>query len=591
MKLNNKGFALTSIIYMLIVLFLMILLLILANLATRKVVLDKIKNDVKENLNQGGLLAQNTYTVTFDPTIGQINQKTKQVKYNEPYGELPTPTREGYKFIGWTSKNLAPEINNQNYNLYNYENRTTTEFREENGTNYIRINGNTSDTNIDTMWAIHSTQKMKLNQGEYTLSFDVRTQNALATQSIKKIIVEGSNTIGRTGIYVNQSVPYVKTNVLSNIENDYIFDNDGQWHHFTSKVTIPYYTNDALITIGNDAPNLYGPNSYIDIKNIQLEPGNTATAYEPYFGNITSDTIVTRGENHTLYAMWEKKESTLITGPEFNAKIKQLAGNNGATPDTDDTNITSVQRANSLPNFELTNNNIVSTNDSNTPTYAWFDNSTIYYYTEALSLYTNADASHMFKRLKNLTSLNVSTFDTTKTTNMQMMFSILPKIETIDVSNFDTSNVTSMYAMFNSFDTNNGSYQSSLKNISFGNKFNTSKVTNMRSMFAYCSKLESLDLSTFDTKNVTTMYHMLTCTSRLTSLDLSTFDMSSVTDISDIINPMGSLQELKTPKVYPSNASLTFTLPKTMYDTSNNAYTTLGSGSPTETLLKDTQTN
>ena len=117
MKLNNKGFALTSIIYMLIVLFLMILLLILANLAQRKVVLDKIKNDVKTNLNQGGLIAKNTYTVTFDPTIGQINQTSKQVTYNEPYGELSTPTREGYKFIGWRGKNLAPEINENNYTV------------------------------------------------------------------------------------------------------------------------------------------------------------------------------------------------------------------------------------------------------------------------------------------------------------------------------------------------------------------------------------------------------------------------------------------------------------------------------------------
>ena len=74
MKLNNKGFALTSIIYMLIVLFLLTMLLVLANLATRKVVLDKIKNDVKYNLNQGGLVAQNIYIVTFDPTIGQIDQ-------------------------------------------------------------------------------------------------------------------------------------------------------------------------------------------------------------------------------------------------------------------------------------------------------------------------------------------------------------------------------------------------------------------------------------------------------------------------------------------------------------------------------------
>ena len=305
MKLNNKGFALTSIIYMLIVLFLLTMLLVLANLATRKVVLDKIKNDVKYNLNQGGLVAQNIYIVTFDPTIGQIDQTSKQVKYNEPYGELPTPTREGYKFIGWRGKNLAPEINNQNYILYNFENRTTTEFREENGTNYIRINGNTSETNIDTMWVIRSAQKIKLYQGQYILSFDIRSQNALATQSIKKILFGSGNSIGRTGIYVNQSIPFVATNILSTIENDYIFDNDGQWHHFTSKVTIPYDTIDALIVIGNDAPNLYGPDSYIDIKNIQLESGDTATSYEPYFGNITSDTIVTRSENHTLYAMWE----------------------------------------------------------------------------------------------------------------------------------------------------------------------------------------------------------------------------------------------------------------------------------------------
>ena len=296
MKLNNKGFALTSIIYMLIVLFLMILLLILANLAQRKVVLDKIKNDVKTNLNQGGLLAKNTYTVTFDPTIGQINQTSKQVTYNEPYGELPTPTREGYKFVGWTSKNLAPEINDGNYTVKNY--RTTSEFKSENGENYIRINGNPSTTYIDTLWILYSKNIKNLNQGEYTLSFDVRSENAKERQYIRK---RTGNTDGKTGIYINSANI---NNIISNIENDYIFDNDGQWHHFTSKITIPYYTENALIVIGNDLPNLYGTGSYIDVKNIQLEPGDTATSYEPYQA-YTSDTIVTKQENHTLYAMWE----------------------------------------------------------------------------------------------------------------------------------------------------------------------------------------------------------------------------------------------------------------------------------------------
>lgn len=58
MKLNNKGFALTSIVYMLIVLFLMIMLLILSSLAARKTVLDKLKNDVKTKLGQGGIATE-----------------------------------------------------------------------------------------------------------------------------------------------------------------------------------------------------------------------------------------------------------------------------------------------------------------------------------------------------------------------------------------------------------------------------------------------------------------------------------------------------------------------------------------------------
>lgn len=306
MKLNNKGFALTSIIYMLIVLFLLTMLLVLANLATRKVVLDKIKNDVKYNLNQGGLVAQNIYIVTFDPTLGQIDQTSKQVKYNEPYGELPTPTREGYKFIGWRGKNLAPEINENNYDTWHYEKRTTSEFKSENGEKYIRINGNASNDNIDTLWRISGKNKLAiLNEGTYTISFDIRSQNAKANQYIAKFYVSneaGYNTQGKTGIYLNN---LDKENLLSSIEKNYNFDNDGEWHHFTSKVTIPYDTKDSLIAIGNDVPNLYGENSYIDIKNIQLESGDTATSYEPYFGNVTSDTIVTRGENHTLYAMWE----------------------------------------------------------------------------------------------------------------------------------------------------------------------------------------------------------------------------------------------------------------------------------------------
>ena len=258
---------------------------------------NKYKYEYKEEND-----CNNVITVTFDPQGGQLDQTTKQVIPNDTYGNLPTPTREGYKFIGWTSKNLAPEINESNYTSDHFNNRTTTEFKSENGENYIRINGQDLTGSKDTLWRIVTINKIKLYQGNYTLSFDVRSENSKERQYIYK---KNGTTDGKTGIYINSATNI--NNMISNIENNYNFDNDGQWHHFTSKVTIPYDTSDALILIGNDQPNLYGENSYIDIKNIQLEPGDTATSYEPY-QEYTSDTIVTKQENHTLYAIWQANE-------------------------------------------------------------------------------------------------------------------------------------------------------------------------------------------------------------------------------------------------------------------------------------------
>ncbi len=44
----------------------------------------------------------NQYTVTFDANGGTVDTKTMTVTYGDTYGTLPTPTRPGYKFWGWT---------------------------------------------------------------------------------------------------------------------------------------------------------------------------------------------------------------------------------------------------------------------------------------------------------------------------------------------------------------------------------------------------------------------------------------------------------------------------------------------------------
>lgn len=42
-----------------------------------------------------------TYTVTFDPNGGIVNPTSKEVIYQDVYGELPTPEKNGYTFTGW----------------------------------------------------------------------------------------------------------------------------------------------------------------------------------------------------------------------------------------------------------------------------------------------------------------------------------------------------------------------------------------------------------------------------------------------------------------------------------------------------------
>ena len=63
-----------------------------------------------------------SYTVTFDANDGVVSTTSKQVAQNQPYGELPVPTRDGYQFGGWyTEKENGTKI----------ESTTTVELAED----------------------------------------------------------------------------------------------------------------------------------------------------------------------------------------------------------------------------------------------------------------------------------------------------------------------------------------------------------------------------------------------------------------------------------------------------------------------------
>ena len=123
------------------------------------------------------------------------------------------------------------------------------------------------------------------------------------------------------------------------------------------------------------------------------------------------------------------------------------------------------------------------------------------------------DMSNLFYNLNGIKDLDLSSWDTSNTTNMSMMFS---KSDFNAPLNFDTSKVEDMSFMFSrsnfnhplNFDTCNVVTMSMMFSNSVYNHplyFNTSNVGNMASMFANSKYNQPLN---FDTSNVEDMNGM-----------------------------------------------------------------------------------
>ena len=144
--------------------------------------------------------------------------------------------------------------------------------------------------------------------------------------------------------------------------------------------------------------------------------------------------------------------------------------------------------------------------------------------------------SNWFNSFRELTSvIGLNNLDTSKVTDMSSMFSDCNSLEELDLSSFDTSKVTDMKCMFK--DCN------SLEELDLSS-FNTGKVTDMSSMFSDCNSLEELDLSNFNTGKVTDMGYMFSNCNSLEELDLSSFDTSEVTYMKCMFKDCNSLEEL-----------------------------------------------
>ena len=143
--------------------------------------------------------------------------------------------------------------------------------------------------------------------------------------------------------------------------------------------------------------------------------------------------------------------------------------------------------------------------------------------------------SYMFFSCKNIKSLDLSTFNTSSVTNLNLMFYECNNLISLNLRNWNTNSVVEMVGMF--FNCQN------LKFLDLSD-FNTSAVIFFASMFSGCSNLIFLDLSNFNTLSTSNMNNMFNGCTNLISIDLTNFNTTSLNSLDKMFNGCKNLISL-----------------------------------------------
>ena len=215
----------------------------------------KLHADANDNPNE--------YVVALDADGGNVSNNKILVNKNQTYGTLPTPTREGYTFLGWNGKNML-------------DTKDVAPLTK-NGVTFSANNGVISLSGTNT----------------YSSAYGINSYYTVPTlDSTKNYTLSVSNNI--SGVYVQINYKKVSTSTQAS----FISMNIGSLKSKTAAVPSDF-DNLMYFFVG-----IYGTATNVNGQfTIQLEEGSEATAYEPYY--ITSSTSVVQEKNHTLTAIWE----------------------------------------------------------------------------------------------------------------------------------------------------------------------------------------------------------------------------------------------------------------------------------------------
>ena len=224
--------------------------------------------------------------VTFNPNGGTIpigqdwdgsgNTASKHLN-TSIYGILPTPTREGYTFLGWNGKNM--------FNLDDFVEFYTPYQPQARKAEKVEFDG-------EEVWKIYGSVDVTGRSLHYMEdAFKANTQYHFSLDTYEVCTLNNGNYLGGLRIIVEY------TDGTYQYANNITCSEQSSWKHVD-------YTSSRNKTISHIRVTYGMQNAYAYFKNFQLEEGASATEYEPYY--VTSSVPVVQSRDHTLTAIWEE---------------------------------------------------------------------------------------------------------------------------------------------------------------------------------------------------------------------------------------------------------------------------------------------
>ena len=229
----------------------------------------------------------NTKSHLISLNAGDGRSIKKVVVEGETYGSLPTPTKEGYTFLGWNGKNLFNVNAAQGFpSSIALSNTTARTFDLNTRVVGLAFNNHYSANMVNDASVNNDSISLTASSG-YGIAYPIKSE---ANKNYTLIFSNNYNSNDTQ----NSIMYYEENGTLIN----YNYKSYGSGN-FTRNFVTPDNTYYLLIMFGSSNPSVTKI-----ISNIQLEEGTMATAYEPYF--VTSDVKVTEwNTDMVLKAIWQ----------------------------------------------------------------------------------------------------------------------------------------------------------------------------------------------------------------------------------------------------------------------------------------------